>query len=130
MEATTSDYDKRKLQKRLAKLAGGVAVLYVSAASEVEMKEKKTELMHCTQRAAVEEGIVAGGGVALLRAKSVLSAIKPDNADEATGIQIISRAVESPLRTIVENGLEGSVVVAKVAEGKAILVIMLKLTSM
>jgi chaperonin GroEL len=73
---------------------------------------------------------VAGGGVALLRAKSVLSAIKPDNADEATGIQIISRAVESPLRTIVENGLEGSVVVAKVAEGKAILVIMLKLTSM
>jgi chaperonin GroEL len=99
----------KKKQERLAKLAGGVAVLYVGAASEVEMKEKKTELMmHCTQRAAVEEGIVAGGGVALLRAKSVLSAIKPDNADE-TGIQIISRAVESPLRTIVENaGLEGS----------------------
>ena len=120
METTTSDYDKEKLQERLAKLAGGVAVLYVGAASEVEMKEKKDRVddaLHAT-RAAVEEGIVAGGGVALLRAKSVLSSIKPDNADEATGIQIISRAVESPLRTIVENaGLEGSVVVAKVAEG-------------
>jgi len=121
MEATTSDYDKEKLQERLAKLAGGVAVLYVGAASEVEMKEKKDRVddaLHAT-RAAVEEGIVAGGGVALLRAKKVLSDIKADNADEATGIQIISRAVESPLRTIVENaGLEGSVVVAKVAEGK------------
>jgi len=121
METTTSDYDKEKLQERLAKLAGGVAVLYVGAASEVEMKEKKDRVddaLHAT-RAAVEEGIVAGGGVALLRAKAVLSKIKADNADEATGIQIVSRAVEAPLRTIVENaGLEGSVVVAKVAEGK------------
>jgi len=121
METTTSDYDKEKLQERLAKLAGGVAVLYVGAASEVEMKEKKDRVddaLHAT-RAAVEEGIVAGGGVALLRAKSVLASIKADNADEATGIQIVSRAVESPLRTIVENaGLEGSVVVAKVSEGK------------
>lgn len=121
METTTSDYDREKLQERLAKLAGGVAVLYVGAASEVEMKEKKDRVddaLHAT-RAAVEEGIVAGGGVALLRAKSVLSKIKADNADEATGIQIVSRAVEAPLRTIVENaGLEGSVVVAKVAEGK------------
>jgi chaperonin GroEL len=121
VETTTSDYDKEKLQERLAKLAGGVAVLYVGAASEVEMKEKKDRVddaLHAT-RAAVEEGIVAGGGVALLRAKTVLASIKADNADEATGIQIISRAVESPLRTIVENaGLEGSVVVAKVAEGK------------
>jgi chaperonin GroEL len=122
MDTTTSDYDKEKLQERLAKLAGGVAVLYVGAASEVEMKEKKDRVddaLHAT-RAAVEEGIVAGGGVALLRAKSVLDKLKADNADEATGIQIVSRAVESPLRTIVENaGLEGSVVVAKVAEGKA-----------
>jgi chaperonin GroEL len=121
METTTSDYDKEKLQERLAKLAGGVAVLYVGAASEVEMKEKKDRVddaLHAT-RAAVEEGIVAGGGVALLRAKNSLKDLKADNADEATGIQIISRAVESPLRTIVENaGLEGSVVVAKVAEGK------------
>jgi chaperonin GroEL len=121
MEATTSDYDKEKLQERLAKLAGGVAVLYVGAASEVEMKEKKDRVddaLHAT-RAAVEEGIVAGGGVALLRAKNVLKNVKADNADEATGIQIVSRAVESPLRTIVENaGLEGSVVVAKVSEGK------------
>ena len=121
METTTSDYDREKLQERLAKLAGGVAVLYVGAASEVEMKEKKDRVddaLHAT-RAAVEEGIVAGGGVALLRAKSVLSKIKADNADETTGIQIVSRAVESPLRTIVENsGLEGSVIVAKVTEGK------------
>ncbi len=120
MEATTSDYDREKLQERLAKLAGGVAVLYVGAASEVEMKEKKDRVddaLHAT-RAAVEEGIVAGGGVALLRAKAALVGITADNADEATGIQIVSRAVESPLRTIVENaGLEGSVVVAKVAEG-------------
>ena len=121
METTTSDYDKEKLQERLAKLAGGVAVLYVGAASEVEMKEKKDRVddaLHAT-RAAVEEGIVAGGGVALLRAKNALASIKADNADEATGIQIVFRAVESPLRTIVENaGLEGSVVVAKVSEGK------------
>ncbi|MEM0541277.1 chaperonin GroEL [Flavobacterium sp. j3] len=121
METTTSDYDKEKLQERLAKLAGGVAVLYVGAASEVEMKEKKDRVddaLHAT-RAAVEEGIVAGGGVALLRAKNVLANLKSENADEATGIQIVSRAVESPLRTIVENaGLEGSVVVAKVSEGQ------------
>ncbi len=120
METTTSDYDREKLQERLAKLAGGVAVLYVGAASEVEMKEKKDRVddaLHAT-RAAVEEGIVAGGGVALLRAKASLANIKADNADEATGIQIVSRAIESPLRTIVENaGLEGSVVVAKVSEG-------------
>lgn len=121
MESTTSDYDREKLQERLAKLAGGVAVLYVGAASEVEMKEKKDRVddaLHAT-RAAVEEGIVAGGGVALLRAKAVLANIKAENADEATGVQIVSRAIEAPLRTIVENaGLEGSVVVAKVAEGK------------
>jgi chaperonin GroEL len=120
-ETTTSDYDREKLQERLAKLAGGVAVLYVGAASEVEMKEKKDRVddaLHAT-RAAVEEGIVAGGGVALLRAKKVLADIKAENADEATGVQIVSRAIESPLRTIVENaGLEGSVVVAKVAEGQ------------
>jgi len=121
IETTTSDYDKEKLQERLAKLAGGVAVLYVGAASEVEMKEKKDRVddaLHAT-RAAVEEGIVAGGGVALLRAKSVLSTIKTQNADETTGIQIVARTLEAPLRTIVENaGLEGSVVVAKVTEGK------------
>ncbi|KGO94237.1 chaperonin GroEL [Flavobacterium subsaxonicum] len=120
IEVTTSDYDKEKLQERLAKLAGGVAVLYVGAASEVEMKEKKDRVddaLHAT-RAAVEEGIVAGGGVALLRAKSALKNIDALNADEYTGIQIIARAVEAPLRTIVENaGLEGSVIVAKVAEG-------------
>ncbi|MEQ8216815.1 MAG: chaperonin GroEL [Arenibacter sp.] len=121
IESTTSDYDKEKLQERLAKLAGGVAVLYVGAASEVEMKEKKDRVddaLHAT-RAAVEEGIVAGGGVALVRAKAVLSKIKAENADEETGIQIVARAVESPLRTIVENaGGEGSVVVSKVLEGK------------
>lgn len=121
IDVTTSDYDKEKLQERLAKLAGGVAVLYVGAASEVEMKEKKDRVddaLHAT-RAAVEEGIVAGGGVALLRAKAVLSNLKADNDDEETGIQIVTRAVEAPLRTIVENaGNEGSVVVAKVYEGK------------
>ncbi|MDX1768931.1 chaperonin GroEL [Arenibacter troitsensis] len=121
IESTTSDYDKEKLQERLAKLAGGVAVLYVGAASEVEMKEKKDRVddaLHAT-RAAVEEGIVAGGGVALVRAKSVLAKIKTENADEDTGVQIVARAVEAPLRTIVENaGGEGSVVVAKVLEGK------------
>lgn len=119
METTTSDYDREKLQERLAKLAGGVAVLYVGAASEVEMKEKKDRVddaLHAT-RAAVEEGIVAGGGVALLRAKDSLANIQPASADEETGIQIVARAIESPLRTIVENaGLEGSVVVAKVLE--------------
>ena len=121
IETTTSDYDKEKLQERLAKLAGGVAVLYVGAASEVEMKEKKDRVddaLHAT-RAAVEEGIVAGGGVALLRSRKVLEKLTSENLDEVTGIQIISRAIESPLRTIVENaGGEGSVVVAKVLEGK------------
>ena len=121
IETTTSDYDKEKLQERLAKLAGGVAVLYVGAASEVEMKEKKDRVddaLHAT-RAAVEEGIVAGGGVALLRSRKVLEKITSENLDEVTGIQIIARAIEAPLRTIVENaGGEGSVVVAKVMEGK------------
>jgi len=121
IESTTSDYDKEKLQERLAKLAGGVAVLYVGAASEVEMKEKKDRVddaLHAT-RAAVEEGIVAGGGVALVRAKSVLSKVKVENADEETGLAIVARAIEAPLRTIVENaGGEGSVVVSKVHEGK------------
>ncbi len=121
IETTTSDYDKEKLQERLAKLAGGVAVLYVGAASEVEMKEKKDRVddaLHAT-RAAVEEGIVAGGGVALVRAKSVLAKVATTNADEKTGVQIVERAIEAPLRTIVENaGGEGSVVVSKVLEGK------------
>ncbi|MEL0185912.1 MAG: chaperonin GroEL [Flavobacteriaceae bacterium] len=121
IETTTSDYDKEKLQERLAKLAGGVAVLYVGAASEVEMKEKKDRVddaLHAT-RAAVEEGIVAGGGVALIRARKELDKIKASNDDELTGIQIISRALEAPVRTIVENaGGEGSVVVAKIIEGK------------
>ncbi|MBT8179817.1 MAG: chaperonin GroEL [Eudoraea sp.] len=121
IETTSSDYDREKLQERLAKLSGGVAVLYVGAASEVEMKEKKDRVddaLHAT-RAAVEEGIVAGGGVALVRAQKVLSKVATENADEATGLQIVERAVESPLRTIVENaGGEGSVVVAKVHEGK------------
>ncbi|WP_299009520.1 chaperonin GroEL [uncultured Tenacibaculum sp.] len=121
IETTTSDYDREKLQERLAKLAGGVAVLYVGAASEVEMKEKKDRVddaLHAT-RAAVEEGIVAGGGVALVRAKKVLEAITTENLDETTGIQIVNRAIESPLRTIVENaGGEGSVVINKVLEGK------------
>jgi chaperonin GroEL len=121
IETTTSDYDKEKLQERLAKLAGGVAVLYVGAASEVEMKEKKDRVddaLHAT-RAAVEEGIVAGGGVAYIRAKSSLSKVVTENADEETGVQIVARAIEAPLRTIVENaGGEGSVVVAKVFDGK------------
>ncbi|MGB5272733.1 MAG: chaperonin GroEL [Flavobacteriaceae bacterium] len=121
IETTTSDYDKEKLQERLAKLAGGVAVLYVGAASEVEMKEKKDRVddaLHAT-RAAVEEGIVAGGGVALVRAKASLAKIKAENADEETGIQIVAKAIESPLRTIVENaGGEGSVVIAKIMDGK------------
>jgi len=121
IEVTTSDYDKEKLQERLAKLAGGVAVLYVGAPSEVEMKEKKDRVddaLHAT-RAAVEEGIVTGGGVALLRARNVLHKIKTENSDEVTGIQIVYRAVEAPLRTIVENaGGEGSVVIAKVLESR------------
>ncbi len=120
IETTTSDYDKEKLQERLAKLAGGVAVLYVGAASEVEMKEKKDRVddaLHAT-RAAVEEGIVAGGGVALVRTKKTLEKIATDNLDETTGVQIVNKAIESPLRTIVENaGGEGSVVINKVLEG-------------
>ena len=121
IETTTSDYDKEKLQERLAKLAGGVAVLYVGAASEVEMKEKKDRVDDAlnSTRAAVEEGIVAGGGVALVRAIDVLKKITTDNLDEVTGVQIIARAIEAPLRTIVENaGEEGSVVINKVLEGK------------
>ena len=121
METTTSDYDKEKLQERLAKLAGGVAVLYVGAASEVEMKEKKDRVddaLHAT-RAAVEEGIVAGGGVALVRSIKALN-FEGDNMDETTGIKIVKRAIEEPLRQIVENaGGEGSVIVAKVADGQA-----------
>jgi chaperonin GroEL len=121
IETTTSDYDKEKLQERLAKLAGGVAVLYVGAASEVEMKEKKDRVddaLHAT-RAAVEEGIVAGGGVAFVRAKKVLEKLTTENLDETTGVQIVNKAIESPLRTIVENaGGEGSVVINKVLEGK------------
>lgn len=121
IETTTSDYDKEKLQERLAKLSGGVAVLYVGAASEVEMKEKKDRVddaLHAT-RAAVEEGIVAGGGVALVRAKKVLEKLTSETLDETTGIQIVSKAIESPLRTIVQNaGGEGSVVINKVLEGK------------
>lgn len=121
IETTTSDYDREKLQERLAKLAGGVAVLYVGAASEVEMKEKKDRVddaLHAT-RAAVEEGIVAGGGVALVRAKKALSKVDASNADQETGVQIVNRAIEAPLRTIVSNaGGEGSVVIAKVMEGK------------
>ena len=119
IENTSSDYDREKLQERLAKLSGGVAVLYIGAASEVEMKEKKDRVddaLHAT-RAAVEEGIVAGGGIALLRAKNALAKIKPINADEETGIKIILKALEAPLRTIVENaGVEGSVIVSKVLE--------------
>lgn len=121
IETTTSDYDKEKLQERLAKLAGGVAVLYVGAASEVEMKEKKDRVddaLHAT-RAAVEEGIIAGGGVALVRAKDKLTGLKTDNQDEATGVKIVARAIEEPLRQIAENaGNEGSVIVSKVIEGK------------
>lgn len=121
IETTTSDYDKEKLQERLAKLAGGVAVLYVGAATEVEMKEKKDRVddaLHAT-RAAVEEGIVAGGGVAYIRAIAALDKLKGDNDDETTGMAIIKRALEEPLRQIVENaGIEGSIVVQKVREGK------------
>ena len=121
IEKTTSDYDREKLQERLAKLAGGVAVIYVGAASEVEMKEKKDrfdDALHAT-RAAVEEGIIPGGGTAYIRAIEALSAIKPENEDEKLGVEIIRRAVEEPLRQIVANaGLEGSVIVNKVKEGE------------
>ena len=121
IETTTSDYDREKLQERLAKLAGGVAVIKVGAATEVEMKEKKDRVddaMHAT-RAAVEEGIVPGGGVALIRAEKAIDSLKFDNDDQKTGAAIIRRAIEEPLRQIVQNaGLEGSVVVNKVKEGK------------
>ncbi len=121
IETTTSDYDKEKLQERLAKLAGGVAVLYVGAASEVEMKEKKDRVedaLHAT-RAAVEEGIIPGGGVAFVRAKDKLEKIKTDNLDQTTGVKIVARAIEEPLRQIAENaGAEGSVVVSKIMEGE------------
>ena len=121
IKTTTSDYDKEKLQERLAKLSGGVAVIKVGAPSETEMKEKKDRVDDalCATRAAIEEGIVAGGGVAYIRAISALDKLKGDNADETTGIQIIRRAIEEPLRQIVFNaGKEGSVVVQKVMEGK------------
>ncbi len=121
IENTTSDYDKEKLQERLAKLAGGVAVLYVGAASEVEMKEKKDRFDDALSatRAAVEEGIIPGGGIAYIRAVECLAKLKGENPDENTGINIIKRALEEPLRQIVENaGMEGSVVVQKIKEGK------------
>lgn len=121
IENTTSDYDKEKLQERLAKLAGGVAVLYVGAASEIEMKEKKDRVddaLHAT-RAAVEEGIVPGGGVAFIRAQDSLDKMKGDNDDETTGIHIVRRALEEPLRQICTNaGVEGSIIVQKVRDGK------------
>ncbi len=121
MKNSTSDYDKEKLQERLAKLSGGVAVLYVGAASEVEMKEKKDRVDDalCATRAAIEEGIVPGGGVTYIRAIDALEGLTGDNADETTGIEIIKRAIEEPLRQIVANaGKEGAVVVQKVREGK------------
>jgi len=121
IDKTTSDYDKEKLQERLAKLSGGVAVLKIGASTEVEMKEKKARVedaLHAT-RAAVEEGIVAGGGVALVRAVEVLNKLKGDNQDQTVGIQIVQKALEEPLKMIVNNaGLEGSVVLQKVKEGK------------
>ncbi len=121
IDSTTSDYDREKLQERLAKLSGGVAVLYIGAASEVEMKEKKARVedaLHAT-RAAVEEGIVPGGGVALIRASVALEKVKAENADEKVGFDIIRRAIEAPLRIISSNaGIEGSIVVQKVKEGK------------
>ena len=121
IEKTTSDYDREKLQERLAKLAGGVAVLYVGAASEVEMKEKKDRVEDALNatRAAVEEGIIPGGGVAFIRAIEALKGLKGENEDEQTGINIVAKAIESPLRCIAENaGVEGSVVAQKVREGK------------
>lgn len=121
IENTTSDYDKEKLQERLAKLSGGVAILYVGAATEVEMKEKKDRVddaLHAT-RAAVQEGIVAGGGVALIRAIDALKTLETENEDQETGVNIVRLAIEAPLRTIVENaGQEGSVVIQKIREGK------------
>ena len=121
IETTTSDYDREKLQERLAKLSGGVAVLYVGAPSEIEMKEKKDRVGDALSatRAAIEEGTVPGGGVAYVRAIAALDKLKGDNEDETTGIEIVKRAIEEPLRQIVENGgKEGAVVVQKVKEGK------------
>jgi chaperonin GroEL len=121
IESTTSDYDREKLQERLAKLSGGVAVLYVGAGSEVEMKEKKDRVDDALSatRAAIEEGIVPGGGVAYIRAIDSLNDLKAENDDEAIGMEIIKRAIEEPLRQIVYNaGKEGAVVVQKVREGK------------
>ncbi len=122
IEETTSDYDREKLQERLAKLAGGVAVIRVGGATEIEVKEKKDRVddaLNAT-RAAVEEGIVAGGGVALLRAKAAVAKLKSDNPDEEAGIKIVLRALESPIRQIVENsGVEGSIVVGKISENKS-----------
>ncbi len=121
IETTTSDYDREKLQERLGKLAGGVAVLYVGAATEVEMKEKKDRVEDALNatRAAVEEGIIPGGGVAFIRATAALKGLKGENDDETTGINIIARAIEEPIRMICENaGKEGSVIVQKVKEGK------------
>jgi chaperonin GroEL len=121
IESTTSDYDKEKLQERLAKLAGGVAVLYIGAASEVEMKEKKDRVNDALSatRAAVEEGIIPGGGVAYIRAIAALDGLKGDNGDETTGIAIIRRALEEPIRQITFNaGVDGSVIVQRIKEGK------------
>jgi chaperonin GroEL len=121
IENTTSDYDREKLQERLAKLAGGVAVLYVGAPSEVEMKEKKDRVDDALSatRAAIEEGTVPGGGIAYIRAIAALEGLKGENEDETTGIEIVKRAIEEPLRQIVENaGKEGAVVVQKVRESK------------
>jgi len=121
IDKTTSDYDKEKLQERLAKLSGGVAVLKIGASTEIEMKEKKARVedaLHAT-RAAVEEGIVAGGGVALVRAINVLEKVEGENLDQTTGIKLVQKALEEPLKQIVNNaGLEGSVVLQKVKEGK------------
>ena len=122
IETTTSDYDREKLQERLGKLAGGVAVLYVGAATEVEMKEKKDRVDDALSatRAAVEEGIVPGGGVAYIRAAQALKGLKGENDDETTGINIVARAIEEPLRQIAANaGVEGSVIINKIAEGEA-----------
>jgi chaperonin GroEL len=121
IETTTSDYDKEKLQERLAKLSGGVAILYIGAATEIEMKEKKDlvdDALHAT-RAAVQEGVVAGGGVAFIRAIKALDKVKTSNEDQATGVNIVRIALEAPLRTIVENsGREGSVVAQKIRDEK------------
>ncbi|MGD0723602.1 MAG: TCP-1/cpn60 chaperonin family protein, partial [Roseiarcus sp.] len=122
IEETTSDYDKEKLQERLAKLAGGVAVIRVGGATEVEVKEKKDRVEDALNatRAAVEEGIVPGGGVALLRAKAAVAKLKSENADEQAGINIVLKALEAPIRQIVENsGVEGSIVVGKILEHRS-----------